>query len=409
MTDDTTLTVTDLTQYIKEAVEEQFQGVRVGGEVANLTRAASGHVYFSLKDPGATLRCVMFRGFALRLKFDPRNGMEVVARGGLSVYPARGEYQLLVEELSPKGVGVAELAFRQLKEKLMLRGYFRPERKRPLPRFPRRVALVASPTGAAVRDMLEILATRWPAADVVVRPSRVQGAGAAEELAAAVRQLNRAHARHGLHLCAIVLGRGGGSSEDLAAFNTEVVADAVFESAVPVVSAVGHEVDVSLADMVAVYRALTPSQAIVALTPDRAELLDLLRDTADRLGEAVGQRITAARERLDLLAARPVVRRPLDRVRQMEQQLDQAAARLGRAAGVGLERRDLRVAAAAERLQGLSPLNVLARGYSLTRSAGSERLIRSAGDVAPGDAITTRVADGDITSRVERVDRAGGS
>ncbi|MGL6094438.1 MAG: exodeoxyribonuclease VII large subunit, partial [Fimbriiglobus sp.] len=267
-------TVSGVTTAVKVRLEEHFPSVWVAGEVSNFVRASSGHMYFTLKDDEAAIRCVMWRAFGLRLRFDPRNGMEVVVRGGLTVFAPRGDYQLIVEELEPKGVGAAELALRQLKEKLLQRGYFDPKRKKPLPRFPRRIGLIASPTGAAVRDMLEILAHRWPRADAVLRPSRVQGAGAADDVALAVRQLNYLHKQNLLPIDAIVIGRGGGSSEDLAAFNEEVVADAIYNSVIPVVSAVGHEIDVSIADLVADYRALTPSQGITALCPDRGELLD---------------------------------------------------------------------------------------------------------------------------------------
>src|SRR5579885_1340570 len=249
------LSVSAVTTAVKLRLEEHFPELWVAGEVSNFVRAQSGHVYFTLKDATSTLRCVMLRGFALRLKFDPRDGMEVVARGGLSVFAPRGEYQLYVQELLPKGLGAAELALRQLKEKLLKKGYFDPKRKRVLPKYPRRVALIASATGAAVRDMLELLTTRWPVSDVVVRPSRVQGDGAAQDVAASLRMLNHLHKLNHLPLCAIVIGRGGGSSEDLAAFNEECVADAVDESSVSVVSAVGHEIDVSIADLVADYRA----------------------------------------------------------------------------------------------------------------------------------------------------------
>ncbi len=395
------LTVTALTNTVKLRLEEHFAGAWVMGEVTNFVRAASGHIYFSLKDSGATLRCVMFRGFALRLRYDPRDGMQVVARGGITVYPQRGEYQLIVEELTPKGIGAAELALRQLKEKLLQKGYFDPKRKKPLPKYPRRVALIASATGAAIRDMLEILTTRWPLADVIVRPSRVQGEGAAQDIAASVRLLNRLHKLRTLPLDAIVIGRGGGSSEDLAAFNEEVVADAIHESVVPIVSAVGHEIDVSIADLVADYRALTPSQAITALTPDRGELMDGLIDLKDRLGDAVVHRIQLARQRVDQLADRPTLRKPLQRVRDLEQELDETVTRLQRAAKVNVQRHQDKLVAVADQLESLSPLNVLKRGYSLTKAADGEHLIRSVMDVKPGERIITRVADGEIESVVQ--------
>ena len=346
----------------------------------------------------------MFRGFALRLKFDLRDGMEVIARGGLSVYEQRGEYQLYAQELQPKGIGAAELALRQLKEKLLKKGYFDPKRKRKLPTFPRRVALIASPTGAAVRDMLEILTTRWPLADVVFRPSRVQGDGAAADVAASVRLLNHLHKLNLLPLSAIVIGRGGGSSEDLAAFNEECVADAIFESAVPVVSAVGHEIDVSVADLVADYRALTPSQAITALCPDRRELMDGLdrhRRPAPRGGRTPRRTRPAARGPTRRPAGPPQADgtnpRPGTAARRHRRR------RLLRGVKLRIQRNADKLAALAGQLEGLSPLNVLKRGYSLTRTADGVNLIRDAAEVKPGDRIVTRLAAGEVVSRVEQV------
>lgn len=400
------LTVSALTARVRGLIEDEFPSVWVEGEVSNLAKPASGHVYLSLKDSRSQLRAVMYRGIALRQRFDLKNGMEVLARGRLSVYDARGEYQFLVEEVQPKGVGAAELALRQLKEKLLAKGYFDPRRKRPLPRFPRRVALIASASGAAVRDMIELFAQRWPLTEVVVRPSRVQGEGAAEEVAVAVRGLNRLHAAGTLKLDAIVIGRGGGSAEDLWAFNEEAVADAVFQSAVPVVSAVGHEVDVTVCDLVADHRAETPSAAVVALTPHRDELLNDLTALNARLREAVAHRLALARRTLDQLAARPALRQPLRRVHDLGQRLDDTAARLHRAARSSLTREADRLAAVAARLDTLSPLNVLARGYSLTRTADG-RVVRAAAEVAPGDRLVTRVASGEIVSRVVLTATAG--
>ena len=263
------LTISALTAQLRGLIEGRFPSVWVTGEVSNFTRASSGHMYLTLKDSRAQLRAVLFRGVNLRMKFEPRDGLEVIARGRVTVYEPRGDYQFQIEELQPRGVGAAELALRQLKEKLLEKGYFDPRRKKPLPRFPTRVALIASASGAAVRDMIELLAQRWPLAEVIVQPSRVQGDGAAEEIAVALRLLNRLHATGKLRLDAIIIGRGGGSTEDLWAFNEEAVADAIFHSTVPVVAAIGHEIDVTVADLVADHRAETPSAAVVALTPNR--------------------------------------------------------------------------------------------------------------------------------------------
>jgi len=395
------LSVSALTAQLRGLIEKEFASVWVAGEVSNFTKASSGHWYFTLKDAGAQLRAAMFRGFNLRMRFDLRDGLEVIARGRLSVYEPRGEYQLLVEELQPKGIGAAELALRQLKEKLLAKGYFDPRRKKPLPRFPRRIGLIASATGAAVRDMIELFAQRWPLAELVLRPSRVQGETAAAEIAAAIRTLNALHCSGEVPLDAIVLGRGGGSTEDLWAFNEEVVADAVFHSVVPIVSAVGHEIDVTIADLVADYRAETPSAAVVALTPDFRELWAGLLERRTRLYEAVEHRLELARQRVEQLAARPAFRRPLQRVRDLEQRLDTLAVRLHRAGNQAVVQASQKLGSLAARLETLSPLNVLTRGYSLTQTIDG-RLVRNADEVGPGDVLVTRLAAGQIHSRVER-------
>ena len=398
------LSVSAVTTQVRALLEGEFPSVWVEGEISNLARPASGHLYLTLKDAKSQLRSVIYRGIALRLRFELRDGMEVFARGRISVYEPRGEYQFLVEELHPKGIGALELALRQLKEKLLARGYFRPERKRPLPAYPRRIALVTSPTGAAVRDMLEILARRWPAAEVVVCPVRVQGEGAAEQIAGAIRLLNGLHKRGELTLDAMIVGRGGGSLEDLWAFNEEIVADAIFQSHIPVVSAVGHEIDVTIADLVADYRALTPSQAATALTPDREEVLQGLAGLYDRLEDAVRHRLELARQRLDVLAASRAFRLPLDRIRDLERRLDELGTRLDRAARQRVERARTQMEALAGRLETLSPLNVLRRGYSLTRTEAGRTLVRDPAQVRPGDRIVTTLAGGQIVSRVEEAE-----
>ena len=374
---------------------KRIPDVWVAGEITGFVKHTSGHWYFTLKDSGAQLKAAMFRGSNLRVKFEPKNALEVIARGKVSVYGTRGDLQLIVEELQPKGVGAAELALRQLMEKLLLKGYFAPERKRPLPTYPRRVGIVTSATGAAVRDMIELFAQRWPYTELIIRPSRVQGEGAAGEIAAAIRLFNHFHAKGALALDAIVVGRGGGSAEDLWAFNEEVVATAIFESAVPIVSAVGHEIDVTIADLVADARAETPSAAVAILTPDRRELMSGIQETRARLFEAIGYRLKLARQRVEQLAARPALRRPLQRVRDLEQRLDETTERLHRVANLRVFQAGEKVASLAARLESLSPLNVLTRGYSLTHTDGG-KLIRSTAEVKIGDELVTRLADGTI-------------
>jgi exodeoxyribonuclease VII large subunit len=393
------LTVSQLTAQVRGVVEAQFPLVWVVGEVSNFTRATSGHWYFTLKDAQAQIRCAMFRGFNLRMKFDPKNGQEILARGRLTVYDPRGEYQLLVEEIQPKGMGAAELALQRLKEKLLALGYFDPRRKRPLPRPPRRVALVASPTGAAVRDMIEVFAQRWPFTEVIVKPSRVQGEGAASEIAASIQLLNRLHTNGQLPLDVIVLGRGGGSAEDLWAFNEEQVAEAIFTSQIPVISAVGHEIDVTIADLVADHRAETPTAAVVALTPHREELLQELDEWSQRLMATVRRWLHLLRQRLDEFAGRPAFRRPFQRVEELEQRLDEMASRLQRAAKLRLHQAKQKLLEYSGLLESLSPLQVLARGYSLTHT-GDGKLIRDPAGLRPGDVLITTVAEGSIRSLV---------
>lgn len=393
------LTVSQLTAQVRGAVEAKFPQVWVAGEVSNFTRASSGHWYFTLKDSASQIKSAMFRGFNLRMRFDPRDGQEVIARGRLTVYEPRGEYQLIVEEIQPKGVGAAELALRQLKERLLAKGYFDPRRKRALPRPPKRVVLVASATGAAVRDMVEVFAQRWPFTEVVVKASRVQGEGAAGDIAASLKLLNWLHATDRLPLCAIVVGRGGGSTEDLWAFNEEQVADAIFASKVPVVSAVGHETDVTVADLVADHRAETPTAAVVALTPDRREVLEALGRLRERMADAAERRLKSAQQRLDQFATRPALRRPLQRILDLEQRLDDTAGRLARAVKLRLSQAEQKLAEVSARLETLSPLQVLARGYSLTHTADGQ-LVRDPAGLRPGDLLLTRVADGTIRSLV---------
>ena len=397
------LTVTQLTETIKAKLENDFPSVWVTGEVTGVSRPASGHIYFSLKDPGAQIPSVMWRGTAMRHKFDLKDGLAVVVRGRLTVYPPHGKYQLDVEKMEPEGIGAQELALRQLKEKLSAKGYFLPDRKKKLPLFPKRIALVTSPSGAAVRDMLEVLSSRWPLCDIVLYPVRVQGEGAAVEIAAAIRLLNQFHIDKSLLVDVLVVGRGGGSVEDLWAFNEEVVADAIFASKIPVVSAVGHEVDVSISDLVADVHALTPTDAANRVVPDRGEIGQTLRETRNRMEDVVHRRIELGRQRLDALASRGVFRRPLSRVRESEERLDDLATRFKRSIQRKMERAGDALAAVAGRLETLSPLNVLRRGYSLTRTESSLQLVRDSSQIQPGDRLLTKVASGEIVSRVEEV------
>jgi exodeoxyribonuclease VII large subunit len=387
----------ELTRAVKGLLEEAFAPcVWVSGEVSNLKRHTSGHWYLTLKDKDSQLQTAIFRGVNLRLRFDLQNGLEVIARGRLTVYQPQGQYQLQVEEVQPRGVGPLDLAFRQLKEKLSRLGYFDPRRRKPLPRYPRRVALVTSPTGAAVRDMLETLARRWPLTEVWVHPATVQGEGAGASIAAAVRKLNTLPG-----IDAVILGRGGGSLEDLWGFNEECVAQAIFESRIPVVSGVGHETDLVIADMVADLRALTPTDAATKVVPNQSEVLAWLNETESRLRDLLLRRLERARERLADLSRRRCFRLPVERVRDLERRLDEWGERLHRALRQRLTELRRQLEAQAARLESLSPLNVLARGYSLTRTELGEAVVRAPDQVRPGDRLVTFLQHGRVISRVE--------
>jgi exodeoxyribonuclease VII large subunit len=365
--------VSELTGRIKEALGSQFGEVALHGEVSNVARPKSGHMYFTLKDDAASIRAVIWRSDARRLPFDLTDGLAVRALGGVTVYEPRGDYQLVVRLLEPEGVGPLELAFRQRFARLAAEGLFDPARKRPLPRYPRRIVVVTSPTGAAVRDVLQVTGRRWRCAEVLIAPTRVQGEGADREVIAALALANRVESAD-----IIIIARGGGSLEDLWTFNEEAVARAIAGSRIPVVSAIGHEIDVTLADLAADRRALTPSEAGEICVPDGREIALHLDRLADRLRSAGQAHVLDARARLDRLA---------EQSRQALRQL--------------LVDRRLRLTRLAASLDALSPLAVLARGYSLTLNHEDGSLIRSADQVRPGQLVITRLAQGQITSRVE--------
>ena len=298
-------TISGLTAQIRTQLESHFTSVWVLGEIGSLSISSSGHAYFNLKDKEALLPAVMWRTVAQRIRYALKDGLEVVVRGKINVYPPQGRYQLSVEELFQTGLGGQDLALRKLKDKLQKLGYFAPERKKPLPRLPRRIALVTSLAGAAIRDMLEIITRRWPCAEIWVCGVRVQGIGAAPEIAGALQLLNELPG-----IDVILLGRGGGSSEDLAAFNEEVVANAIYASKIAIVSAIGHEIDVTIADLVADRRAETPSAAAEIATPDRGEMLSALRSKRQRLHDLLVGKYQAHRQRLHNLLQRRVFRFP---------------------------------------------------------------------------------------------------
>ncbi|HEX4145961.1 MAG TPA: exodeoxyribonuclease VII large subunit [Pirellulales bacterium] len=394
------LSVGQLTAEIKDVLESSFASVWVSGEISNLSRPQSGHCYLTLKDESAQLRAVLWRTAASRVRFDLDDGLEVICQGHLDLYAPRGSYQLVIEQILPKGMGALELALRKLRQRLAAEGLFAPERKRPLPRFPREIAIVTSPTGAALRDFLEVLRRRWRGTDVLVLPARVQGEGAAAEIAAAIAAANRL-ARP---IDVLVVARGGGSLEDLWAFNEEVVVRAIHGSRIPVVSAIGHEIDVTLSDLVADVRALTPSEAAELVVPSREELLaDLVRHER-RLAASLRARAAEARGRLEVLGGSMVFRRPTARLHDLARRVDELGQRAERAVAGQLQRSRSLWEAKGVHLESLSPLAILTRGYSLTRRRSDGLSIRSADMLAPGDEIVTRFARGEVVSEVLRLE-----
>jgi exodeoxyribonuclease VII large subunit len=365
------ITISELTEHIRRLFEcdEICEGVLLRGEISNYKRYPSGHHYFTLKDAGSVLRCVMFKGDASSLSFRPVDGMSVLAQGRVSVYPRDGQYQLYCRKMTPEGAGSLTQAFEELKKRLDGEGLFDPRHKKPLPLFPRRIALVTSPAGAVVRDMIRILGHRWPLCEVIVVPVRVQGDEAPVEIAAALCRCNLGNAAD-----LIITGRGGGSLEDLWAFNDERVARAIFASAIPVISAVGHEPDVTIADFTADVRASTPSHAAEIAVPDREEWFARLAEAKKKLSH---ERFFADKR----------------------QQLDHLSERLANSWGRGSQPRERALAGLAARLDALSPLKVLARGYAVAQKTDGTPL-RSVKGVSVGTLLGIRLADGFIKSSV---------
>lgn len=397
MREETILSPSQVSGYIKSWMDRDrlLSGLLVRGELSNYKMYPSGHHYFTLKDSQGALRCVMFRGDAASLRFRPENGMQVIAAGRITVFPRDGQYQLYCVRLTPEGAGDLHVAFEQLKEKLLREGLFDQAHKRPLPAYPRRIALITSPAGAAVRDMLRILGARYPLAQVRVLPVRVQGEGAAEEIAAALDWAN-------LHQAAdlIITGRGGGSMEDLWAFNEECVARAIYRSQIPVISAVGHEPDVTIADFVADLRAATPSNGAELAVPDQNELYAWLDGLAKRLEKGTGSLLARRRKDLERLGRSRMLTDPEAYFRDRRLLLDYQGQRLGHGAGQILSRARERLARDSAALDAMSPLKVLGRGYSIARNENGT-LIASVKDAAPGERLELRLSDGSLACRVE--------
>jgi exodeoxyribonuclease VII large subunit len=393
--DERVFTVSEVTRDLRLVVERAFPALWVEGEVSNFTHHSSGHMYFTLKDEQAQLPAVFFKTRAARLRFRLENGLLVRAFGQLTLYEKRGAYQIVVDDVVPAGMGALELALAQLRERLAKEGLFDAARKRRLPAFPRAVGIVTSPTGAVVHDIRRVVLRRFPSVPLVLAPVRVQGEGAADEIARGIEMMN---AWGGVDL--LIVGRGGGSLEDLWAFNEERVVRAIVASRIPVVSAVGHEVDVTLADLAADVRAPTPSAAAELAVPLRAQVAERLAAGARALSRALVRSVDARRERLARLSRSYGLRAPAHRVREAIQTLDDARRRIAAAARAPLERRAAALAASAARLQALSPLAVLERGYAVVRREPGGAVVRDAAGLAPGDRIAVRFARGGCRAEV---------
>lgn len=388
----TVLTVSQINGYLKSLLDgdPNLNPVFISGEISNFTdHYRSGHLYFSLKDEKSVLKAVMFASNARRLRFRPSDGMKVLCRGRISLYEASGQYQLYVEDMQPDGLGALNLAYEQLKARLEKEGLFSSAKKRPIPRYPRRIGVITSPTGAAVRDICQILGRRWPMAEIVFCPVLVQGEGAAPQLAAALARMNRIEG-----VDTIIIGRGGGSLEDLWAFNEESVARAVAASKIPVISAVGHETDFTICDFAADLRAPTPSAAAELAVPDRMEEKMLVESARYTLQADMQSLFARYRMELDSLTARRCLREPLEPVVRERDELSHLARRLTAGIALSISREKGELSRLTGTLDGLSPLKVLGRGYALARTEEGET-IRSVSQVREGNVFRLRFADGE--------------
>lgn len=390
--------VSQINQYIKQQLDGDLllQDLCISGELSNYKIYPSGHHYFTLKDAEGALRAVMFRGSAGRLRFRPENGMKVLATGRITVYPRDGAYQLYCNSLVPDGVGDLYVAFEQLKAKLQAEGLFDPTHKKPLPPYPHRIAIITSSAGAAIHDMLRILNRRYPLSKVMLLPVRVQGAEAPAEIAGAIRYANRWHLAD-----VIITGRGGGSMEDLWAFNDERVARMIYASEIPVVSAVGHEPDVTISDFVADRRAATPSNAAEIVAPDQQELRQRLDAAQLRMLQALQKQLQVDRRQVQLLSQARVLQDPMNYVLERRTRLVQLQKQLASAMRQRLAADRERFAKRAAALDAMSPLKVLGRGYALVKNG--QKLVKSTNDAKPGDRLTLQLSDGTLPAIVARL------
>lgn len=398
------ITVSQLNRYVKMLLQEDvaLTPVYVSGEISNfVNHYKSGHLYFSLKDENALVKAVMFRTYAARLAFRPEGGMKVIVRAKASVYEKDGTFQLYVEDMQPDGVGALQIAYEQLKKRLQEEGLFDAARKKALPPFPTRIGVITSPTGAAVRDILNVLARRYPPAQVVFLPVLVQGEGAPPQLVAALERMNREKAAD-----VLIIGRGGGSLEELWAFNDERVCRAVAASEIPVISAVGHETDFTLCDFAADLRAPTPSAAAELAVPDAAELFLSLRQTQVQLTVLMRSRLEKVRTELQILHRQKALSSPTYYVEQMAMQLDLLTRSFEHSAKTALQDAHAQLSALAAKLDALSPLKVLSRGYAMARTDGG-RLVTSVTDICKGDTLYMDMCDGTLVCMVQDIQKEG--
>ena len=390
------LSITQINEYIqgKMNADPLLAQVAVRGEISNYKCYPSGHHYFTLKDEASALKCVMFKGNAMRLRFRPDNGMKVIAMGKVTVYPRDGAYQLYCAAMAMDGVGDLHAAFEQLKKKLAAQGLFDPAHKKPLPKCPGTIGIVTSSAGAAVHDMLRILRKRYPLTKVRLLPVRVQGAEAPGEIAAAIRYANRYRLAD-----LLIVGRGGGSIEDLWAFNDELVAHAIYESEIPVISTVGHEPDVTISDYVADLRAATPSNAAELAVPDQDALRQNLDAMSSAMASALSRQLKAARQHLNVLSQSPALRSPTGYIEQREKSLELLKNRLVAAQNQSITRKNQRYIAAVSKLDAMSPLKVLTRGYSMAQTEAGE-VLRSVRQVELGERVSVLLSDGKLSATV---------
>jgi len=393
-------TVSEITRGVRTSLEHKFSNIGVLGEISNVRKPSSGHVYLTLKDKNSQLQAVVFRNSASRIKFELKDGMEVVSFGSVTVYEPRGQYQLIINKIEPKGIGALQLAFQQLKEKLEKEGLFDHAHKKNIPFMPKKIGIVTSPTGAAIKDILNIIDRRFANVEILIYPVKVQGEGAAQEIAEAITELNNYS-----DIDVIISGRGGGSLEDLWAFNEEIVARSIYNSKIPVISAVGHEIDLTIADLVADKRALTPSEAGELVVPRRDLLIEKTEKFKTRLLQSLTGKLRLSKEKLDRIANSYVIRQPFDKFNRWQQRLDDFAQRLNLNITHALNTEREKLSGIAGKLESLSPLNVLKRGYTITTRQEDNKSLRDIKNLSKGDKIKSNLSKGSIISEILSFER----